>query len=96
MDFSALSEEYKTMSVENDFIDQEYRMISQMRVGVEGLIPFSETFGLTARAGMAFIPSPQRSGTAEKQISIRARNTIPKKGHIGFCVYSFLSEKSLK
>ena len=69
MDFSALSEEYKTMSVENDFIDQEYRMISQMRVGVEGLIPFSETFGLTARAGMAFIPSPQRSGTAEKQIS---------------------------
>ena len=50
MDFSALSEEYKTMSVENDFIDQEYRMISQVRVGVEGLIPFSETFGLTARA----------------------------------------------
>ena len=35
MDFSALSEEYKTMSVENDFIDQEYRMISQVRVGVE-------------------------------------------------------------
>ena len=55
MDFSAQSEDYTIMSVENDLIEQEYRLVSQLRVGVEGLIPFSKTFGITVRSGMAFI-----------------------------------------
>ena len=69
MDFSAQSEDYTIMSVENDLIEQEYRLVSQLRVGVEGLIPFSKTFGITVRSGMAFIPSAQQNDATEKQIA---------------------------
>ena len=44
-------------------------MLSQLRFGGEYLVPLSENFGVSARFGSAFIPSPQLSDATEKQIA---------------------------
>jgi len=69
MDFTIGSDEYNALEEENIIINDDYRIVSQMRLGGEYLISISETFGVALRLGSAFIPSPKINETGETIIS---------------------------
>ena len=50
----------------NSNLSFRYRQVSQIRLGVETLLEFSETFGIALRGGYAFLPAPKKSDKGDK------------------------------
>ena len=69
IDFVVGSDEYNSLNEENRIINEEYTIVSQLRFGGEYLVPLSENFGVSARFGSAFIPSPKLSDARDTRIS---------------------------
>ena len=69
IDFAVGSDEYNSLNEENRIINEEYTIVSQLRFGGEYLVPLSENFGVSARFGSAFIPSPKLSDARDTRIS---------------------------
>ncbi|MBT3478644.1 MAG: hypothetical protein HOA15_08480 [Candidatus Marinimicrobia bacterium] len=57
-DLAADSEDYALLQEENSVLSFQYRSVMQLRVGIEYLWEFSDSFGITLRGGGGLIPSP--------------------------------------
>lgn len=60
------SDEYLLLKEENKNIDYLYRPVTQLRAGTEYLWEFSDTFGVTLRAGFGLLPSPKRDSKVDQ------------------------------
>ena len=60
------SDDYLYLEEENSNLSFRYRQVSQIRLGVETLLEFSETFGIALRGGYAFLPAPKKSDKGDK------------------------------
>ena len=67
------SDLHSIMFDENDFFKFQYDNFStQIRLGVETLIEFNESFGITLRGGYASIPSPKKNQYVKDYYSVGA------------------------
>ncbi len=60
------SEDYLYLEEENNNLIFRYRQVSQVRLGFESLLEFSDTFGIALRGGYAFVPAPKKSDKGDK------------------------------
>ena len=60
------SDEYLMFEEENENINFLYRPVLQFRAGAEYLWEFSDTFGMTFRAGGGLLPSPEGNSKADQ------------------------------
>lgn len=60
------SDDYALLEEENSVLTFQYRPVIQLRVGVEYLKEFNDSFGITFRAGGGLIPSPDRDSKEDK------------------------------
>ena len=60
------SEEYLLFEQENKNLKHSYRQVVQFRGGAEYLWEFSDTFGMTFRAGGGLLPSPEGNSKADQ------------------------------
>ena len=60
------SDDYALLEEENSVLTFQYRPVMQLRVGVEYLKEFNDSFGITFRAGGGLIPSPDGDSKEDK------------------------------
>ena len=60
------SDDYALLEEENSVLTFQYRPVMQLRVGVEYLKEFNDSFGITFRAGGGLIPSPDGDSKVDK------------------------------
>jgi hypothetical protein len=73
------SDEYLLFEEENKNIKYLYRSVIQFRAGAEYLWEFSDTFGMTFRAGGGLLPSPEGNSKADQSfISVGLGIPIPQ------------------
>lgn len=60
------SDDYALLEEENSVLRFQYRPVIQLRVGVEYLKEFNDSFGITFRAGGGLIPSPDGDSKEDK------------------------------
>ncbi len=60
------SDDYALLEEENSILTFQYRSVVQLRVGVEYLKEFNDSFGITFRAGGGLIPSPDGDSKVDK------------------------------
>ena len=60
------SDDYALLEEENSLLKFQYRSVIQLRVGVEYLKEFNDSFGITFRTGGGLIPSPDGDTKVDK------------------------------
>ena len=60
------SDDYALLEEENSVLTFQYHPVMQLRVGVEYLKEFNDSFGITFRAGGGLIPSPDGDSKVDK------------------------------
>jgi len=63
---SKSSDDYALLLEENSVLTFQYRPVMQLRVGIEYLKEFNDSFGITFRAGGGLIPSPDGDSKVDK------------------------------
>jgi hypothetical protein len=63
---SRSSDDYALLLEENSVLTFQYHSVMQLRVGIEYLKEFNESFGITFRAGGGLIPSPDGDSKVDK------------------------------